>query len=90
MNAGSQHDFDMGQKSESSATEIQRLKDCIGDLLSVSAYWQLHAAASLGTFCTLLEVLLVPCARIRVGVEFKLTGMQVLQASRASRNCLTG
>ena len=71
----SDHDFDVSMKSESASTEVRRLKDCIGDLLSVSAIQAISRGSEPGHIIGALLEVLVGTLRLHLAyAEFKATG----------------
>jgi AraC-like DNA-binding protein len=70
----SDHDFDVRVSSDSASTEIRRLKDCIGDLLSVSAIQAISRGSGPGHIIGSLLEVLVGTLRLHLAyAEFKAT-----------------
>jgi AraC-like DNA-binding protein len=71
----SAHDFDVRVGSESANTEVRRLKDCIGDLLSVSAIQAISRGSEPGHIVGALLEVLVGTLRLHLAyAEFKIKG----------------
>ena len=71
----SDHDSDVKIKSENADNEVRRLKDCIADLLSVSAIQAIARGSEPGHIIGALLEVLVGTLRLRLAyAEFKLTG----------------
>ena len=71
----SAHDFDVSTESESASTEVRRLKDCIGDLLSVSAIRAISRGDEPGHIIGALLEVLVGTLRLHLAyAEFDATG----------------
>jgi AraC-like DNA-binding protein len=69
------HDFDVRIGSESASTEIRRLKDCIGDLLSVSAIQAISRGRDPGHIIGALLEVLAGTLRLHLAyAEFRATG----------------
>jgi hypothetical protein len=65
----------VSMKSESASTEVRRLKDCIGDLLSVSAIQAISRGSEPGHIIGALLEVLVGTLRLHLAyAEFKATG----------------
>src|ERR1700679_3395910 len=74
----SDHDFDVRVSGKSASTESRRLKDCIGDLLSVSAIQAISRGTEPGHIVGALLEVLVGTLRLHLAYsEFKLTGIGV-------------
>jgi AraC-like DNA-binding protein len=85
--ASSDHDFDVRVSSESANTEVRRLKDCIGDLLSVSAIQAISRGSEPGHIVGALLEVLVGTLRLHLAyAEFKVKGTGIpIALSRFSR-----
>src|ERR1700722_9931298 len=69
----SDRDFDVRMNRESASTEVRRLKDCIGDLLSVSAIQAISRGSEPGHIIGALLEVLVGTLRLHLAyTEFKL------------------
>jgi AraC-like DNA-binding protein len=69
------HDFDVRVSSESAHTEVRRLKDCIGDLLSVSAIQAISRGSEPGHIVGALLEVLAGTLRLHLAyAEFKVKG----------------
>ena len=74
----SDHDFDVRMKSESASTEVRRLKDCIGDLISVSAIQAISRGSEPGHIIGSLLEVLVGTLRLHLAyAEFKVTDIGI-------------
>ena len=74
----SDHDFDVRIGSESASTEIRRLKDCISDLLSVSAIQAISRGSEPGHIIGALLEVLVGTLRLHLAyAEFEVTGIGI-------------
>ena len=74
----SDHDFDVRINSESASTEVRRLKDCIGDLLSVSAIPAISRGGEPAHIIVALLEVLVGTLRLKLAyAEFKVTGVGI-------------
>ena len=74
----SDHDFDQRMNSESAGTEIRRLKDCIGNLLSVSAIQAISRGSEPGHIIGALLEVLVGTLRLHLAyAEFKVSGIGI-------------
>ena len=70
----SHHDFDVSTNNEGGRAEVRRLKDCIGDLLSVSAIQAISRGNEPGHIIRALLEVLVGTLRLHLAyAEFKVT-----------------